>query len=132
MLYLYTRHRFGCASTNKAERWLKMHNMTYQVISPSTITKQHIKQMLKLSNCTNDILLSRSSGQSTWEKLSLTENEIEEMSLNSFVNLLVQYPLLLRNLILFNRNKILVGYHEEKIRTFLSSEYRQIVRHKSF
>lgn len=50
------------------------------------------------------------------------------MTLNSFIQFLAQQPILLKNLILFDDKRIMTGYHEEKIRAFLSHYYRQISR----
>ncbi|WP_242359677.1 ArsC/Spx/MgsR family protein [Lactococcus petauri] len=130
MIYLYTRYRFGCVSTVKAEQWLKKHNIKYHVLSPRNIKENHIKQILYLSNSIDDVLVSRNVGGNTWEKLELTEQKIEEMSFTAFIKLLKKYPLLLKTLILFDDKRIVTGYHEEKIRSFLSSEYRRAVRQK--
>lgn len=131
MIYLYTRYRFGCASTVKAEQWLEKHDIKYRVLSPQNIKGYHIKQILRLSDSIEDILLSRGAGRKTWEKLEINEGILEEMSLNSFIQLLERWPILLKNLILFDDKRIVTGYHEEKIRAFLSSDYRQIVRRNS-
>lgn len=128
MIYLYTRYRFGCVSTIKAELWLKKHGIKYQVLLPRNIKKNHIKQILRLSDSIEDILLSRGTGRKTWEELELTEQILYDMSLNKFIQLLERYPILLKNLILFDDKRVVTGYNEESIRTFLSSKYRQIVR----
>lgn len=130
MIYLYTRYRTGCVSTVKAERWFKTHNIEYQVLSPRSITEEHVKQILCLSDCTEDIIISRRAGYKTWESLKLTEQHIEDMGLNSFIRLLVKSPFLLKTLIIFDDKKVITGYHEENIRMFLPAEYRQIVRKK--
>lgn len=114
----------------KAEQWFKKYDIKYQVLTPQNIKRYHIKQILHLSDSIDDILLSRSSGRKTWEKLEITEQTLEDMSLNSFIRLLERWPILLKNLILFDDKRIVTGYHEEKIRAFLSPDYRQLVRQK--
>lgn len=132
MIYLYTRYKFGNVSTIKAEKWLKKNNIDYQVLSPQSINKYHIKQIIRLSDCIEDILLSpRGAGHKTWEKLGLNEYVFEEMSLNSLIDFLEKKPILLKNLILFDNKRLVTGYNEEKIRAFLSPMYRQIIRQQS-
>ena len=130
MIYLYTRYNSGCVSTVKAERWLEIHNIEYQVLSPKSITEEHIKQILRLSDCIEDIIISRKAGRKTWENLKLSNQYIEEMGLTSFIKLLVRVPFLLKTLIIFDDKNVVTGYHEENIRVFLPTEYRHIVRNK--
>lgn len=72
-MYVYTRYRSSCVATVKDERWLKRHSINYQVLSPQNIAEYHIKQMLRLADCTDGVILSRDAGQKTWEKVRITE-----------------------------------------------------------
>lgn len=130
MIYLYTRYKSGCASTIKAKKWLKMYDIEYEVLFPKDITEKHIKEMLRLSDSMDDIILSRSVGRKIWEELKLNQESLERMSLKSFMRLLAKHPVLLKTLIIFDDKKIVTGYNEDEIRAFLPEKYRQVIRRR--
>ena len=131
MITIYSRFKSN-PTLKKVKKWAEFYNVEYRTIHSRDISEYIIKDLLKVSNSIYDILIPWEIGQKTWESLNIDQNCLENMSMNKVIQLLVQHPRLLKNLILFDEKCILVDYQEEKIRTFLPAVYRKVYRNKDF
>jgi regulatory protein spx len=127
MLTIYTRYKSNI-TTQKAKMWCESYGIDYKMLYPKDISKEHIREILRLSDGVYDILLSWNKSYRIWQYLGITKEEIEELSIDELIRILISYPRLLKSLILFDHKHILTGYHDEKIRVFLPRGYRQLLQ----
>ena len=128
MINIFTKHR-GEESSYKAINWCQNYHLSYELISPHKITPKIVQKMLSLSaNGFDDLLLSKDRGRKTWMNSGLLDLDINDMSTKTLVKVLSKNPQLLKNPIIFNEKKILVGYNEDEIRVFLPRKHRIVVQ----
>ncbi|MGV8958384.1 ArsC/Spx/MgsR family protein [Lactococcus lactis] len=126
MIYFFTK-RQGENSGRKVENWLKERAINYETLSPYTLTSEHLWQMLRVSEEGFDgLILSKTRAKKSWQNLALRGVEYETLTVEQMIEFILSYPQILRTPILFDENRLLVGYHEEKIRTFIPRHYREI------
>ncbi|MEY8515233.1 ArsC/Spx/MgsR family protein [Lactococcus taiwanensis] len=129
MIKLYKRKVSGDLSCKKAEEWLIRHSLPYRIITPQNITYDLVQEMLSLSeNGFEDILLSRTKGQKTWEavKKNFSEKKLSQMTTNELIKCIEKKPCLLKSPIIFNEKCLLSGYNSDEIRAFLPRIQRRV------
>ncbi|NHI67601.1 ArsC/Spx/MgsR family protein [Lactococcus formosensis] len=107
--------------------WLESHHIPYKIISSSDLSMQNIKQMLSLSeNGFDDILVSRLGISS--QKQQLNCSKFEEVPMQSFIQQILQSPGSIKEPILFDETKIMIGYNSNEIRKFIPKSHRRVDR----
>lgn len=121
MIIVYSR--VSCTSSRGVRSWFKSYQLPYQEISlnQETITKHHFYGILQLTHNGVEELLS--TGGRTYAKLSKTVN-FDELKLTELFRLIQLYPKLLKTPIIFDDQRLLVGFNEQEIRQFLPRTYR--------
>lgn len=122
MITLY--YDLSSNSCKQALTWLKKHGIEYEMKRISKISEIDLMNVLALTeNGFSDILKcpSRVNSQSR-EELS----KIEMMNFIDGINFISNHTQLLRTLIIFENNKLTIGYNAENMRIFLSRDYRNI------
>lgn len=102
----------SCGSSRKAKRWLEEQQIPHEVvlINRDGISTEHLQQALvHTENGFEDVI-----------KKTRLKEEMEDMSYNELFTLLHEDPTMIRVPLLFQgKDKILIGYNEEEICTFL-------------
>lgn len=104
--------------------WLEKYNLEFELIPKKDITKNTMMSMLELSELGFDDILV------PFEKLGANKSkltkylDIEKMSTESLIELVVSHPELLRDPITIDEKHLLVGYNVEEIRQFIPREFR--------
>ncbi|WEY91346.1 transcriptional regulator MgsR [Bacillus subtilis] len=102
--YSYT----SCTSCRKTKHWLKAHQIEFNErhLFRETPTREELKYILSLTTeGIDEILATRSQ---TFKNLNLN---IEEMTVNEVLELLIEKPKLLRRPILVDNKKLVIGYN---------------------
>ncbi|MBO3792924.1 Spx/MgsR family RNA polymerase-binding regulatory protein [Bacillus subtilis] len=98
----------SCTSCRKTKHWLKAHQIEFNErhLFRETPTREELKYILSLTTeGIDEILATRSQ---TFKNLNLN---IEEMTVNEVLELLIEKPKLLRRPILVDNKKLLIGYN---------------------
>nr|WGD88453.1 transcriptional regulator MgsR [Bacillus subtilis] len=102
--YSYTSR----TSCRKTKHWLKAHQIEFNErhLFRETPTREELKYILSLTTeGIDEILATRSQ---TFKNLNLN---IEEMTVNEVLELLIEKPKLLRRPILVDNKKLVIGYN---------------------
>lgn len=121
MINIYTVS--SCTSCKKAKNWLKAHHLTYKEhnLGKEKITREEIIDILtKTENGVASIV----STKNRYAK-GLTV-DIEELSVNEVVDLIMDNPRILKTPILVDDKRLQIGYKEDDIRAFLPRSVRNI------
>lgn len=127
MIQIYTTP--SCASCRKAKKWFDQYNIPYSEknIFSIKLSKEDIFKMLANSeNGFEDIISTRSK---IFKEKKL---EPENMSVQSLVDFIIEYPSVLKRPIIINENELQVGYNNEDITIFLPKELRNSEAFNSF
>ncbi|MCR1992909.1 transcriptional regulator MgsR [Bacillus subtilis] len=98
----------SCTSCRKTKHWLKAHQIEFNErhLFRETPTREELKYILSLTTeGIDEILATRSQ---TFKNLNLN---IEEMTVNEMLELLIEKPKLLRRPILVDNKKLVIGYN---------------------
>ncbi|PJZ00836.1 MULTISPECIES: transcriptional regulator MgsR [Bacillus] len=98
----------SCTSCRKTKHWLKAHQVEFNErhLFRETPTVEELKYILSLTTeGIDEILATRSQ---TFKNLNLN---IEEMTVNEVLELLIEKPKLLRRPILIDNKKLVIGYN---------------------
>ncbi len=112
----------SCTSCRKARAWLKKHDVPFKEhnIMTSPLSKQELTSILALTeNGTDDIISTRSK---IFQKLDI---DVESISVSELLQLIEQYPSLLRRPIIIDTKRMQIGFNEDEIRAFLPRSYRK-------
>lgn len=111
-----------CDSTRKAKEWFKEYQIPFveRNIHHNPFTVEEIQKVLALTvDGTDEIIAKRSK---IYKELNL---DIDSLSLQELLNLIEKHPGLLRNPIILDDQRILVGFNENDIRKFLPRKVRK-------
>ena len=86
----------------------------------SPLTTEELRNILALTeNGTDDIISTRSK---IFQKLDI---DVESISVSELLQLIEQYPSLLRRPIILDKKRMQIGFNEDEIRAFLPRGYRK-------
>ncbi|GAF36785.1 Spx/MgsR family RNA polymerase-binding regulatory protein [Lentilactobacillus farraginis] len=109
-------------SSRKARQWLTEHDLTFRErdIYRRPLRPGEIKQILRLSeNGCEDIVATRSNAYKQ------NKDRLDSLPLSQFIEVLAKHPEMLKRPIIFNDEKLLVGFNDEEIRNFLPRSLRK-------
>lgn len=121
MIKIYTMS--SCTSCKKAKTWLNNHQLAYkeQNLAKEPLTREEILTILaKTENGVESII----SSKNRYAK-ALTV-DINDLSMNQVIDLILENPRLLKSPILIDDKRLLVGYKEDDIRAFLPRIVRDV------
>ena len=100
MIKIYTVS--SCTSCKKAKTWLNAHQLTYkeQNLGKEGITKEELLDILGV--------------------------DIEDLSVNEVIDIIMETPRILKSPILVDDKRLQVGYKEDDIRAFLPRSVRNV------
>src|SRR5690625_2752933 len=110
------------SSTRKVKQWFESRDIQYiyRDLREQPLTIKEIQHILSLTeNGTEDILYVRSV---IFKQLYL---DIDNLSLQDLLRYIKKYPDLMRNPLIFDKQKLQIGFSEHDIRQFIPSEERR-------
>lgn len=113
MLTIYTRT--SNASSRKALNWARENDVDYEQVKTEKTKLSHaeILKFMQLSYTGTEDLLSRHS-----KAFETFKDEIDDMSLNDLIDLLISESTLLRLPIIVSEKEIMVGFNKDNINLF--------------
>ncbi|WP_179395138.1 transcriptional regulator SpxA [Lacticaseibacillus absianus] len=121
MIHLYTST--SCTSCRKARAWLKANQIPYEErnIMSEPLNAAEIRRVMTMTeDGTEEILSTRSK---VFRDLGV---KVDDLTVNQLIDLVVQYPALLRRPIIMDEKRLQVGYNEDEIRRFLPRSVRAL------
>ena len=121
MIQIYTTP--SCASCRKAKKWFDQYKIPYSEknIFSIKLSKEDIFRMLANSENGFDDIISTRSKVFKEKKL-----DPDNMSVQEVIELIIDYPSVLKRPIIINENELQVGYNNEDITIFLPKELRNL------
>ncbi|MSB65966.1 transcriptional regulator Spx [Leuconostoc lactis] len=112
----------SCTSCRKAKQWLVDHNLPFieRNLNKEPLRAEDVKAMLRLTEDGTEELISTRS--KIFSELTI---DLDDMSINKLIDLIVMYPSLLKRPIILDDQRMQIGYNDDEIRRFLSREVRQ-------
>lgn len=112
----------SCTSCRKAKQWLVDHNLpfTERNLNKEPLRAEEVKAMLRLTEDGTEELISTRS-----KVFSELELNLDEISINKLIALIVAHPSLLKRPIIIDDYRMQIGYNDDEIRRFLPREVRQ-------
>ncbi|MEN2368996.1 transcriptional regulator Spx [Leuconostoc lactis] len=112
----------SCTSCRKAKQWLVDHNLPFveRNLNKEPLRAEEVKAMLRLTEDGTEELISTRS--KIFSELTI---DLDDMSINKLIDLIVMYPSLLKRPIILDDQRMQIGYNDDEIRRFLPSEVRQ-------
>ncbi|MFV0559447.1 MAG: transcriptional regulator Spx [Enterococcus sp.] len=123
MIKLYTSP--SCTSCRKARSWLQNNQLEFEEknIFANPLSEEEIKLILAATEGgVEDIISTRSK---IYEKLNV---EFDELTLKEMIALFMEYPSLLRRPIILDEKRLLIGFNEDEIRSFVPRNIRCAAR----
>ena len=112
----------SCTSCRKAKQWLVDHNLPFieRNLNKEPLRAEDVKAMLRLTEDGTEELIS--TGSKIFSELTI---DLDDMSINKLIDLIVMYPSLLKRPIILDDQRMQIGYNDDEIRRFLPREVRQ-------
>lgn len=116
-------HRSGCSSTRKAVAWLCKHNIKYEKTLVGNISESDYFKILSLTDTgLQDIVIGKGKNRKAIDEIFSSCTVVEAFEK------LKSNPDTLKSPIIFDGNRLMVGYNEDEIRMFLPKDYRNLER----
>lgn len=116
-------NKYGTSDKQVIE-WFSRRGIQYIKKRIERITKDEIMNLLIISEQGfEDILRKRTSPDS---ELSKIVTSVDAMTINESLDLIINKPKLLKSPIIYEGDKLMVGYNSEEIRKFIPREFRKI------
>ena len=121
MIKIYTVS--SCTSCKKAKTWLNAHQLSYkeQNLGKEGISRE---ELLDILTKTDNGIASIVSSKNRYAKALGVD--IEDLSVNEVLNLIMETPRILKSPILVDEKRLQVGYKEDDIRAFLPRSVRNV------
>ncbi|QEA47534.1 Spx/MgsR family RNA polymerase-binding regulatory protein [Leuconostoc lactis] len=112
----------SCTSCRKAKQWLVDHNLPFveRNLNKEPLRAEEVKAILRLTEDGTEELISTRS--KIFSELTI---DLDDMSINKLIDLIVMYPSLLKRPIILDDQRMQIGYNDDEIRRFLPREVRQ-------
>lgn len=112
----------SCTSCRKAKQWLVDHNLPFveRNLNKEPLRAEEVKAMLRLTEDGTEELISTRS--KIFSELTI---DLDDMSINKLIDLIVMYPSLLKRPIILDDQRMQIGYNDDEIRRFLPRKVRQ-------
>ncbi|UYT10285.1 ArsC/Spx/MgsR family protein [Lactococcus garvieae] len=105
------------STLNKAEKYLKKYNVSYEILQGNLLTVEDLKQILSLTKRGFDeIIITKQHAE---EIYSLFNFEISNSTTAQLINFILKHQDLLRTPIIFNEKNLCVGYKAEALQKFI-------------
>lgn len=111
-----------CESTRKAKEWFRINEIPFaeRNIFNNPLTVQELRKILELTvEGTDEIIAKRSN---LFKELNL---DLDNLTLHELLSTIEKHPGLLRNPIVMDNQRLMVGFNESEIRKFLPRKMRK-------
>lgn len=121
MITIYTIS--SCTSCKKAKTWLNDHKLPYreQNIGKEPLTRAEILDILSKTESGVESIISSKN-----RYVKALNFDVEDLSLNQVIDLILDNPRILKSPILVEGKRLQVGYKEDDIRIFLPRAVRDV------
>lgn len=110
-------------SNKKAEKWLQKAGVKVSIKKIDQISQKDLFQILLLSEKGFLDILKKEKTDFCYGKLL---QGFQNLTFNEAIDFLSKHSELLRTPIIFDSTKLVIGFNEDEIRTFLSQNYRKL------
>lgn len=110
-------------SNKKAEKWFQKAGVKVSIKKIDQISQKDLFQILLLSEKGFLDILKKEKATFCYGKLL---QEFQNLTFNEAIDFLSKHSELLRTPIIFDSTKLVIGFNEDEIRTFLSQNYRKL------
>ncbi|MQW23446.1 MULTISPECIES: ArsC/Spx/MgsR family protein [unclassified Lactococcus] len=113
------------SSIKICEQWFASHNLEFKIIEFKNFTPKELNHILHLTNSGISEIIKKG------ERTTNIFNECQIGQTTSFsllISFLLEYPIVLKSPIIFDEERLLVGYDKSDIRQFIPREERLISR----
>lgn len=118
-------YSLSSSSCKKAINWFKDIEVEVTAKRVRQISRDELFHILSLSDSGfEDILKRRTNISGDLKKLM---NKIEEMDFNKGIDYILNNPELIKVPIIFDENRLMIGFHAEEIRKFIPKTRRKIL-----
>lgn len=108
--------------TSQAMSWLDIFEIDYSILSKKELSKGVLLEMLSLCESGfNDILIPEQNGSKECKKIYSSFN-MDKISTNQMIEVILKYPIILKSPIIFNDEKLMTGFNSDDIRMFIPRE----------
>jgi len=117
----------SCTSCRKAKAWFEENDIPFveRNIFSESLSVDEIKQILRLTeNGTEEIISKRSKA---YQELNV---DMSQLSMKEMYSLIQRNPGMLKRPIMMDEKRLLVGFNEEEIRSFLPRSVRTFQLHE--
>lgn len=103
-------------SSKKTIKWFTDNKIPFRVvtINKETVAKEELRKILALSDFGLDELIKR----------TVKIEAIEDLPLSEALDILIDYPKMIRSPIISNGKHLQIGFHDEEIRSFIPRQIR--------
>jgi regulatory protein spx len=116
-IYVYMGH-YG-VSEKKAVQWFNEHELSFDFIYKKELTTKIMIKILSLTDAGFDSVIVFHSNATLVYKRILAKKKRDYLTSGEMIQLILEYPRLLRSPIIFDDHRLLIGFNEEEIRQFL-------------
>lgn len=108
-------------SSRKTKAWLIQHNLSFEEfdLTTSQLSREDFNLLLSLTETGIDDLISTRSR--IYKKLNANW---ADFTLSQIFELVNEHPVLLKKPLIFDENKLQIGFNSDDIRMFLPKEFR--------
>lgn len=107
---------------SQAITWLDIFEIDYNILSKKELSKGVLLKMLSLCESGfNDILIPEQNGSKECKKIYCSFN-MDKISTNQMIEVILKYPIILKSPIIFNEEKLMTGFNSDDIRMFIPRE----------
>lgn len=113
----------SCSSCRKAKKWLNKRHIEFEEINliKDIMEKDDLIKILSLTeNGLEDVIATRGK---TYSGLN---HNFDELGLEEAYRLIQENPRLLKRPLIFDEQRLLIGFNEDGIRAFIPPEVRRI------
>lgn len=119
MIKIYSRRE--TASLKKVTEWLDSFGLPYEVEIFARLSREGFFNILSLTETGVEELLAPRMGHEIYQR-------IEQLQVEEIWHLFQKRPELFKTPLVVEENKLLAGFHLERIRQFLPPYYRELQR----
>lgn len=126
MIILY--YGISSRTSRQAAAWFEDYKIKIIKKKIAHMTRADLVHILSLSENGFSDILKKSKGTGT--RIYKIAQNVKCSSFNEAVDCLLENPDMLKVPIIFDENRLVIGYNSESIRTYITKEYRKSIRGK--
>lgn len=109
----------GSGSCRSAIKWFKKLDIPFQLIQLKDLSKEDLIHILSLTDQGVNQLITQNRGNSSAKGYQVRKHMDESASFDDLLELIRAHPETIKAPIITDEHKLLIGYNDEEIRTFI-------------